>query len=90
MTNRIVSVACSAVAWYFIFWYFVLPEQPYTFKDADGAWMVIRNQFPYSSANTLSELPAFLQQVYIVGFVVVAAGTLVLDWIVDGIRSLFA
>jgi hypothetical protein len=88
--ERISTVIVGAIVWYIIFWYFMLPDTPYTFKDANGTWMEIRNQFPYSSANTLSELPALLQQAYIVGFILVIGGILVLDLIVTWIRSLFA
>jgi hypothetical protein len=88
--DNIGIVVVGAIIWYIIFWYFMLPETPYTFKDANGEWMWIRNQFPYSSSNTLSELPALIQQTYILGFILVIGGSFVLDWIVEGIRRLFA
>ncbi len=87
--ERLGVVVSSAVAWYVIFWYFYLPDTPYTFKNELG-WRVMPDLFPYTSSTTMEELPALLQQVYIVGFVAVAAASLILDWIVQGIRNLFA
>jgi hypothetical protein len=59
-------LAAAEIVWYIAFWYFYLPEHPYTFRNAAGEWKVILNQFPYSSATTFQELPAYLQQEYIV------------------------
>jgi hypothetical protein len=87
--NRLGIAAISAVAWYFVFWYFYLPEQPYTFKNELG-WRVMPNQFPYSSSTTLEELPALLQQVYLLGYVGTIAIVLIADWIIQGIVDVFA
>ena len=87
--NKLGIVVSSAVAWYVIFWYFYLPDTPYTFKNELG-WRVMPNQFPYTSSTTMEELPALLQQVYLIGYVAVIGLSLVLDWIIQGIRSLFA
>ncbi len=87
--DRLGIVVSGVIVWYFIFWYFVLPETPYTFKNELG-WRVMPNQFPYTSSTTLEELPSLLQQEYILGFIAVIGSALILDWIIQGIRNLFA
>jgi hypothetical protein len=87
--NKLGIVVSSAVAWYFVFWYFALPDQPYTFKNELG-WRIQPDQFPYTSSTAFEDLPAPLQQGYLIGYVAVIGLSLVLDWIIQGIRSLFA
>jgi hypothetical protein len=90
----LVGLALLEIAWYVVYWYFYLPEHPYTFRDAAGEWKVLLNQFPYSSATTFQELPAYLQQEYILtqAFVPIVVWILIgiLDLIGTWIRGLFA
>ena len=87
--DRLGIAAAAAVVWYFLFWYFMLPETPYTFKNELG-WRIMPNQFPYTSSTTLEELPALLQQEYILGFIAVIGLALIADWIIQGIVDLFS
>ncbi len=105
MTNRqkeligpLVALALLEIAWYVFFWYFYLPEQPYTFRNAAGEWIELRNLYPYSSATPFEELPVRIQQGYIISqalypivvFIVGAIGIGILQWIEYKISSWFA
>jgi hypothetical protein len=85
---EVILIAISCVLWYFYFWYFKLPDTPYTFKNHLG-WRILPDQFPYTSSTPLDELPALLQQEYIVGFVVFPVIVLVFNWIFRKIRNFF-
>jgi hypothetical protein len=81
-------IVVSCVFWYFIFWYFMLPDTPYTFKNHLG-WRIMPGQFPYTSSTPFDELPARIQQEYLVGFLVFPFITVSINWIFRKIRNFF-
>jgi hypothetical protein len=69
------------IGWHVVFWYFLLPDWPLTFKNEVGEWMCHNKIFPYKSSTPFDELPAIMQQIYLLGFVLIYGGIRIFTWL---------